>query len=433
MKKNMKKRARSAVIWTGFDLLLQKLIGFMLAIILAHLLTPEDFGTMALLAFFIGIASVFSDAGFSYALIQRQDVNHVDESTVFWFNFLAAIIIALILFLISPWIAKLYDIYVLQDLLYLVSCLVILNSLGSIHRTLLTKALDFKKQAIVSFLSILVSGMIAIYMAYHEFGVWALACQIMISSCITTLLLWNIHSWRPLFIFNLPSLKKLFEVGGYMFAALLFKVLYEKGYGLFVAKLFGVSQLGVFDRADTTQRMISETMTGVVSKVAFPLYAKYVDDQERLLQIVRMSVRSLMFVMVPLMLVILVLGDLLIPVVLGEQWLSAVPVFQVLCVVGLLYPLQSVNVSVLQAQGYAKLNFRLTVLKRSIGILLLIVGSSWGIIGVAWSMVIGSVLSLFINGYYTKKFLHYSIFLQFKDCLSSVLLGCLMGGRLSLS
>lgn len=422
----MRKQARSAVIWSGMDLLLRQGGAFAITVVLARILTPEDFGTIALLSFFIALGILFSNAGFSLALIQRQDVSHVDESTVFWFNVLAAFIVALILIVLAEWISGFFDIIELQSLLYLMAFAVVVSSFGSIHTTLLSKSLDFKTQAIAGFLSMLFSGVIAIYMAYHGYGVWALASQTVISACITTFFLWLLHPWRPLFIFSNDSLKRMFGFGGYMFAATFLQILYNKGYTLLLGKFFEVSQLGLFDRADKSQRLVSETVTGVAAKVTFPLYSKYSDNSEALRKIVRMSVRSLMLVMAPVMLSMLVFAESIIPGVFGDQWYASVPIFQVLCVVGLFYPIQSVNVTALQAQGHADLNFRLTVVKRVLGILLLVLGSYWGVMGVAWSMVLQSCISLVINGFYSRKFLRYGTLTQLKDCFPSLLVSIVM-------
>jgi len=422
----MRKETRSAVAWVVLDFLLRQGGSFAIVVILARLLTPEDFGIIALFMFFVAIANVFSDAGFSLALIQKQDVDHVDESTIFWFNLMASTVVALIMLFIAPWVSSFYRIDVLQNLIYLAAGVVLCSSLGAIHRSLLTKALNFKLQMLVGLVAMVVSALAAIYMASHGYGVWALAVQALISAAITVVLLWMVHSWRPLLVFNIASLKTMAGFSGFMFAAQILQVLYDKGYSLLLGKFFGVSQLGVFDRADKTQRMVSESMTGVIAKVAFPLYSKYSDNKESLRVIVRKTTRIMMLVITPIMLGLLFVADLLIPFVFGEQWNPAVPIFQVLCIVGLLYPLQSVNVTALQAQGRADLNFRLSLAKKAIGILLIVFCSYWGVLGVAWAMVLQGCISLFINGYYSSKLLSYGILTQLKDCTSSFVISLVM-------
>lgn len=422
----LRHKAKSAFLWSGFDIFMRQGMGFLITIILARLLVPEDFGTLALLALFLGIANLFVNAGFSAALIQRQDITHVDESTVFWFNIGAALIVTLVLFAISPWIAGFFALPVLKPLTMLMACSVLISALGSIHSTLLTRRLDFKTPMKVGAISTIISGSVGVYMAWADFGVWALAGHAISGTVAGTLLLWVFSPWRPLFTFSGKSFRRLGRFGGWMFAAHFLDTLYQRGYTLLIGKFYGTYDLGIYSRADSTQQLPANILTSVLSRVAFPLFSSVSQDKQRLRRGVRLSVRTITLITAPTMLGLGVLAAPFIQVVFGEQWLPAAPVLQVLCAAGLLWPLHVINLSALQAQGHGKLFFRLEIIKKFSGILTLVIGSFFGIMGIAWSRVIQSIIALVINGHFTNKFLGYDMREQIKDCFPSLLLSVVM-------
>jgi teichuronic acid exporter len=429
----LRHKARSAVIWSGLDIFMRHGMGFVITIILARLLTPEDFGTLALLAIFLGIANLFVDAGFSAALIQKQDVTHLDESTVFWFNVGAALVMALLLFAVSPWIANFFALPVLQLLTMLMACAIFISAIGSIHGTLLAKRLDFKTPMKIGASSTLISGGVAVYMAWADYGVWALAWQAFASTVIGTALLWIFSPWRPLFAFSRESFSRLFAFSGWLFASGLLDTFYRRGYTLLIGKFYGTHDLGIYNRADNTQQLPSGILTGVLSRVAFPLFSSINDDKGRLRRGVRLSVRSGMLITAPSMAGLAVLAEPFIRVVFGEQWLPAAPILQVLCIVGLLWPLQVINLNALQAQGHGGLFFRLEIIKKTTGVLLLGAGVFFGVMGIAWSSVVQSIIALLINGHYTDKYLGYSMREQVRDCLPSLLLSAMMAAAVAMA
>jgi len=424
----LKKKAKSAVIWSGVDVFIRQGLSFSITIILARMLAPEDFGTIALLAIFFGLAGLFTDAGFSAALIQKQDVNHVDESTVFWFNIIIACFITGVIFFSAPWVAGFFELPILVDLTKVLAFTVFISSLGSIHITLLTKQLNFKIPFMASVIAVCISGSVAVFLAWKGFGVWALVAQVIIGGLINSLFLWLLHKWRPLWVFDIDSLKSMFNFSGYIFAAGILQVLYERSYAILIGKLFGVRDLGLYDRADSTQKMVGQSLTNIVAKVTFPLYSKLAHDIDKLRNIVQLSIRSSMFIIVPVMLGLAAVANVLIPFVFGGQWTSMVVIFQVLCLASVFSPIHSANVSVLKAQGRADLNFRLNVIKKLFGITFLLIGSLYGVTGVAWACVLQSLVALMINGHYSKKFLDYGTVNQLQDCFSSLAIGGLMAG-----
>ncbi len=426
-------KAKSAVLWSAADLFMRQGMGFAFAVALARLLLPEDFGTIALLSLFLGIAALFVNAGFSAALIQKQDTTHVDESTVFWFNMGVSVILTLALIGLAPWMAGFFALPVLAPLTMMMAFNVLISALGSIHGTLMAKRLDFKTPMKIGVIATLLSGSVGVYMAWVGYGVWALAGQVLTSTLIGTALLWFFSPWRPLLTCSKDSFRRLFGFSGYIFLAELLQAFYQHGYSVLIGKFFGVRDLGFYNRANSTQSMIAGFPTGIVSRVTFPLYSSIYKDAERLRRVVRISIRSIMLVTSPLMFGLAVLAEPFIHFVFGEQWLPAAPIMQVLCFVGLFLPLHDVNVSVLKAQGHAQLNLRISLIKKATGVTLLVAGSFFGVMGVAWASVIQTIVALLINGFYTYKLLGYGTREQILDCAPALLLSALMAAFVTLA
>ena len=394
---------------------------FIVSIALARLLTPEEFGTIALLYLFTGVASAFVDSGFSAALIQRQETTLIDESTVFWFNIGMGGLVGLALVLIAPLIADFYQLPILVLLTNVLALNIFFSAMGAIHGTMLTKCLDFRTQMKIGAWSTVASGMIAVLSAWLGLGVWALAAQTLTATIVSTLLYWLLHPWRPIMVFSLNSARQLFGFGGYMLAAGLLDVGYSRLHTLLIGRLYGVRELGLYSRADGTQQLPVGILTGILARVAFPIFSARAQDHDRLRHGTRMAVRGMMLINIPMMLGISIVAEPLILTLFGAQWLPSVPILQVLCLAGIFWPLHVINLNVLMAQGHSNLFFRLEVLKKLLSTGLLIIGSTYGVIGIAWSQVASSLMCFGINSYYTGKHLKYGPLSQSRDYAPTLL------------
>lgn len=424
----LKQRALKATLWSGLDIFLRQGLQFIVSVVLARLIAPEQFGVIALLSLFIGLATVFVDSGFSSALIQKQDTSHTDESTVFWFNLLLGALATLALYAAAPLIARFFAQSVLVPLARLLALSVFIGSLGSIHITLMTKQLDFRTQMKIGALASVVSGAVAIVLAMRGYGVWALAWQMLIASACTSILLWLLHPWRPALVFSRDSARNLFGFGGYLLASALLDTAFTRLYTVLIGKLFGVRELGFFSRADNTRRLPMSVLSSVLSRVAFPIFSAASADKAQLYRGVRLSVRGMMLLNAPVMLGLAAVAQPLVITLLGARWAPAAPILQVLCLGGILWPLHVINLNVLMAQGHSRLFFRLEVIKKALGIVLLLGGAALGVMGVAWSMVLFSVLAFFINAFYTGRYLNYGALAQARDvapilCISALMFG----------
>jgi O-antigen/teichoic acid export membrane protein len=366
---------------------------------------------------FTGIATGIVDSGFSVALIHRQDVTLADESTVFWFNLGVGTIASIVLLLMAPIIARIFQLPVLIPLTAVMALNVLLGSLGSIHATLLTKKLDFRALMKAGAISTVVSGIIASAMAYRGFGVWALATQVVVSTAVSTVCLWILSGWRPQFTFRRDTVHRYFGFGGYLLASSILDMAYARIWTVLIGKFFSVKDLGLYSRAESTKQVPVGTLTGVLARVTLPVFSTAAENKERLRRGVKLALRSIMLINVPMMLGLAVVAEPLFQTIFGDKWSAAVPFFQVLCIGGILYPLQVINLNVLTAQGHSKLFFRLEIIKLALGLGLLAIGAWFGVMGIAWSQVAMSVLGFGINAYYTKRHLNYGAIAQFVDVL----------------
>jgi teichuronic acid exporter len=419
-------RALSATLWSGVDVLLRNGAQFCISIVMARLLTPSEFGTFGLLLLFTGIATVFSDGGLSAALIQRLDADQTDKSTVFWFNVFAGTAIALGLCALAPMVATYFDRPVLVPLLMVMAINVLLSALGTIHSSLLMKRLDFKTQTRAGFVAVLAAGAISIWMAWHGYGVWALAAQAIISTGVGTALLWALSGWRPSRRFSRSSARKLFSFGGYHFASSLVDVAYSRLYTLLIGKIYGVRELGFYTNADSTQQIPGGVLVKTLSRVAFPMFSSVSDSPTKLRRGMELGIRGTMLFNVPMMLGMAVVAKPLVTVLFGEQWIPAVPILQVLCLSGILLPLHVLNLNCLMAQGHSRLMFKMELAKKTVGVILLAGGAYFDVIGIAWAMVAFSVIGLAMNTHYTKRFIDYGLFKQIREFLSILVSGVLM-------
>jgi O-antigen/teichoic acid export membrane protein len=384
-------------------------------IALARLLTPEEFGTVALLSLFLGIATVLADGGFSTALIQRQDATHVDESSVFWVTLAVGTLLSATIFLLAPVLATFYDSAVLEPLTRLMSLGVLLSALGAVPHALVMKRLGFRTLLVVGLVGTGSSGVVALLLAWQDHGVWALAGQYVTLAVVTTAMLWILSGWRPGLVFSADSARTLFGFGGYMLASGLLDASFNRLYTVLIGRWYGVRELGFYVRAETTQQVPATVLSSIASRVALPVFSEAAADPARLRRGARLSLRGLMLINAPMMLGLAAVADPLVEAVFGSVWLPAVPLLQVLCLAGLLWPLHVINLTLLAAQGHARLVFRLEVVKQTIGLALVLIGALSGPLGIAWAMVAGGLVAVAVNAFYTKHFVRYGLVAQLAD------------------
>ena len=427
MAENLRKETAKGVIWSGLERFASGGIIFLTNIILARILSPDDFGLLALIAVFVQISQTFIDSGFSNALIQKKDRSQEDYSTVFIFNLIISIGLYLLLYLCAPIIAHFFNNAKLITLTRVIGISLFLGALVSVHKTKLTIELRFKIQSLITLLSSSISAIVAIFMAYRGFGVWSLVILSLINITLQVIFIYIIVKWKPSLMFSKKSFKKLFSYSSKLLGASLIHLLYRNIYPIVIGKKFTPLQLGYFNRADTFAMYAPSTISQVISRVAFPIFSRLQDNNERLKNAYSLYIIYASLIIFPLMIGLIVLAKPLTLLVLKEQWLPMVPMLQILCIDWMTDHLCSINLNVLYVKGRSDLALRLEFIKKGLAIVIFFISLYWGIIGVCWGRVVYGMFAVYINSFYTKQLIGISLWQQIKDIGIPLLQSCTMG------
>lgn len=391
---------------------------------------PADFGVMALLTFFTSLAIVFVQGGLSAALIQQKNVSHEEESAVFWWNLAASCVFGLILMAIAPVVANFYDLPVLRALMPVAAVQIILSALGAVQSALLTKTLRFDQLTIAGVISSLISGAIGVAAALSGAGVWALAMQLVSVAAVNSIVLWVISPWRPSWHYQPSTLKSLFQFGIYLSLSSLLEVTNSQGFALLIGKLHGIRDLGLFNRANGTQQFPSGIVAAVIGRIALPLFSLKADDVGALRRGLRMGNRLSMLINLPAMIGLAVLADLVVVVLFGEKWRPAGWILTILAIGNILAPFHVLNLQLLLAQGRSDRFFKLEIVKKVLAFACIVVGSFFGIAGLAYAVVVMSVLAFVINAHYSRISIGYGAFSQIVDVVGAIFATMVMAGVL---
>jgi O-antigen/teichoic acid export membrane protein len=417
-----------AGIWSFIEAICQRGLQFVVGIILARLLLPEQFGLVGMLMVFMAVAQTFLDSGFSAALINKQNLTEVDICSVFYFNLLMGIVAAICLSLVAPFVATFYNQPLLTPMLRALALVLVINAFGLIQGTLLTRAIDFKLQTKVTVIGSFISGLIGIGMAYSGYGVWSLVVQQITNALARSLLLWVYNSWRPAWILSLQSLQEMFGFGSRLLASGLLNTIFDNIYLVVIGKLFSPADLGYFTRANSLQQLPSMTLSNMVARVTFPVFSTIQNDPERIKRGMKKAITLLMLINAPLMIGLAVVARPLVLVLLTAKWEPCIPYLQLLCIVGLLLPLHYINLNVLQAMGRSDLFLRLEIIKKVLIACNIAITFRWGVEAIIIGQVVTSIVSYYLNAYYNRNLLNYSIWEQIGDLYPYLLNALFMGG-----
>jgi len=427
MAESLRSKTVFALSWSFLESIGLQSVRFVIGIVMARLLLPEQFGLIGMLLFFMGVAQVFYNSGFGAALVQKQGVTPADVNSVFYFNIFAGAVAAGLLCLAAPWIAAFYRQPILTPLTRALSLTIVFNSFGLIQNTLLTKELNFKTLAKVNLCASLLSGAIGVAMAAAGFGVWSLALQQISSSLLQTAFLWSLRIWRPERIFSLTSLREMFRFGSRLLTTGLLHQTFENIYPMVIGRLFSAADLGYFTRAQNFGEIPSQTLSTVVGRVTFPVFSTIQDDPARLKKGMKKALTILVLINFPLMIGLAVVARPLVLVLITEKWAQSITYLQLLCVVGLLYPVHVINLNLLYALGRSDIFLKLDVIKRVLMIANIAVTWRWGISALIYGMIFQSVLSYYLNSYYTRRLIGYPATEQLRDLFPFLLASAAMG------
>ena len=405
--------------WSALENVTRMGVTFVISIILARLLSPEEYGLIGILTIFIAIFNAIVDSGFTNALIRKQDATDTDYSTVFYTNLVLSIVLATVLFFCANPISVFFERPELVSLTQVMSSVVIINALSIVQRVRTTKSIDFKTQTKITFISSIGSGVIGIAMAYMEYGVWSLVGQQISNQLFTTLFFWLYNRWMPKFIFSWTSFKEMWTFGSKLLASGLIDTTWKEVYQVVIGKCYSPATLGLYTRAKQFADLCSSNLTSVVQRVSYPVFSSIQDDRVRLKGAYQRVIKTTMFPTFVLMLGMAACAEPMIYVLIGEQWSECVPMLQIICTYGMLYPLHALNLNMLQVQGRSDLFLKLEIIKKVIGIGPLLLGVFVNIYLMLAGTLITSLISYYLNAYYSGPFLNYSIKEQVKDILPS--------------
>ena len=426
MPQSLKQQTATGLKWSAIERIVNQVVNFVVAIIMARLLTPADFGLVGMVAIFIGIAQAFVDSGFSQALIRKQDRTEEDNSTAFFFNLFVAVLFYLILFFTAPLIADFYNEPILTPISRVIGLSIIINSLCLVQRALYTINVDFKTQSKASVTASLVSGGIGIGMALAGCKVWAVVGQQLSNLLINTVLFWFFSSWRPRKFFVWSSFKSLFDFGSKLLAAGLLNAIWNNLNSIVIGKVYTATDLGYWAKMKQFTDLPSNAPTEIIQRVAFPVICKIQDEAERLQNVYRQFIRLSAFVVFPIMVGLAAVSHSFVLVLLGEQWTFVADLMMIVCFGRMWMPIQAINLNPLQALGRSDLFLRLEIIKKIISLIVLVATVKFGLIVMAIGTVIGSLAHLMANSYYTKNLINVGLWTQLKDIAPTFVLSMMM-------
>lgn len=424
---SLKKDAILGVFWSAVQKFGISIISFTSNVVLARLLSPDDYGCIGLLAIFIAISNVFVNGGFVSALIQKKDTSAVDYSTVFYWNIVISLLFYWLLFVSAPFIASFYRIEQLSVILRVLGIVLVINGISVVQATILRKSFLFRKLAKINIISSIVSVSIAIFLAYSGSGVWALVAQQIIQRACSALILWFSSQWKPQLLFSIKSFVGMFSYGSFLLLSELVNSTFDNVQGLLIGKRYSAGDMGYYTQAKKLEEIPTQSISMLVAQVTFPIFSKIQDDKEKLFLAVKSTLSLMNYVNFSLMILLIIVAKPLLLLLYSEKWTSSVPYFQILCLAGLVNCMQSVNYQVVAAVGRSKELFYWNIIKRCFGIILMLVGMLYGVKGILWGMVISFYFTYIVNAWLASKYTHYTLFQQLVDSLPLFSIAVLAG------
>ena len=423
---NLREKTVKGVGWSAADNLSQHAVTFLVSIVLARLLTPDDYGLIGIVTIFTLVSQALINAGFTSALIRKKDATDDDYNTVFIVNLGMSILLYAIIFLASPSIADFFNRQELISLVRVTSLGMIIGALALVQQTRLTKRIDFKSQTVITLTASVLSGLVGIVMAIVGFGVWALVAQQLSLQAIKTVGLWIVNRWVPKLHFSSNSFKELFGFGWKMMLSSLLDTVWKELYQVVVGKFYSPATLGQYTRSKQFATLFSRNLTSVIQRVTYPVLSNIQDDKERMISAYRRIIKTTMFITAISMFFLGAISEPLLYCLIGPKWHEAATYLPLICFSGSLYPLHAINLNMLQVQGRSDLFLGLEIIKKIIGLLPLSVCIFYGILPMLYVNLVIGIICYFLNSYFPGKLLGYSSWMQLRDVAPSYALACLI-------
>lgn len=402
-------------------------VAFVVSIVLARLLAPEAYGTIALVTVFTQILNVFIDSGFGNALIQKKDADDLDFSTVFYFNIAICVLLYLGMFLAAPLIARFYNDASLTPVVRVLSLTLIISGVKNVQQAYVSRTMQFKRFFFATLGGTIGAAVIGIAMAYFGFGVWALVAQQIFNATVDTLILWITVKWRPKWMFSWQRLKGLFSFGWKLLASSLLDTVYSDLRQLIIGKMYTKTDLAQYNRGKQLPDLLVNNIDTSINSVLLPAMSQVQDDPERVKNMTRRAMKTSTYVIAPIMMGLAFTAESVIHLILTDKWLPCVPFLRIFCITYMFYPVNTTNLNAIKAMGRSDLFLKLETIKKVIGLIVLL-GTMWfGVMAMAYSLLFTSITSQIINSWPNKKLLDYSYPEQIRDILPGILLAVFMG------
>jgi teichuronic acid exporter len=424
---SLKQKTVKGLAWSFLDNFVVQGVNFITGIILARLLSPHEFGLVGMVTIFIALGQSFTDSGFKQALIRKNECTQADYSMVFFFNVFVGVAWYILLLVSASSIAGFFLQTELAAIVPVLGLGVIVSAFSLIQTIQLTKRIDFKLQTKVSVVSSVLSGIIAIMLAFRGYGVWSLVWLTLAKNILNTLFLWFWNKWKPAFVFDLTAFKELFVFGYKVLLVGLIDTTFRNIYLAVIGKFFSAADLGFYTRADQFNQLPSQNLTNVVHRVSYPVLSSIRGDIPALKAAYKKLIKSTMLISFVLMIGLAAVAEQMIVTLVGEKWLVSSEYLQLLCFAGMLYPLHALNLNMLNVLGRSDLFLRLEIIKKTLAVPVIIIGINFGIKVMIMAMIVNSGIAYYLNSYWSGQFIGYSILEQVRDILPSFLLASVVG------
>lgn len=422
-----KKKVLSNFMWRFMEHCGAHGVSFVVSIVLARILAPEDYGSIALVTVFTSLLQVFINSGFGIALIQKKDADDLDFSTVFFFNVAMCLILYGLLFLTAPLIAAFYEMPELTSIIRVLGLTLIISGVKGVQQSYVSKNLLFKRFFFATLGGTIGAALVGIYMAYKGFGVWALVAQSLFNNAVDTLILWFAVKWRPKWMFSWGRLKRLFSYGWKILASALLDTGYRDLHQLIIGKMYTAGDLAYYNKGSMFPKMVVVNINSSIDSVLLPTMAAEQTDRTRMKAMTRRAITISSYIMMPMMMGIAVCAVPLTRLLLTEKWLPSVVFLRIFCFSYAFYPIHTANLNAIKAMGRSDLFLKLEIAKKAVGLVSILATMFISVEAMAYSLIVSTVASQIINSWPNKKLLGYSYLEQVKDMLPQIVLSCVMG------
>ncbi|MFZ2285536.1 MAG: lipopolysaccharide biosynthesis protein [Bacteroidales bacterium] len=424
----LKEKTVKGLVWSFIELLSRQGITFILGIILARLLNPDEFGLIAMTSIFFAVSQMFISSGFGEALVRKSDCTQADYSTVFYYNLVVSIVFSLLLFFVAGTIGDYFDEPQLKQIIRVLSVGLVVTSFTVVQQAILTRRVDFKLQTKISVISGLISGIVGIVMAIMDYGVWSLVAKMLLGSLITSALLWFMNTWRPSLLFSIGSFREMFSFGYKLLFVHLIDAIYRNVYYFIIGKFFSAADLGFYSRADQFSMFPAQNMTIAVQRVSYPVLSRVQEENDRLKEGYRKIILTIMFITFLMMMGLAAVSKPLIMLLLGAKWAPVTVYLQLLCIGTMLLPLQALNLNILNVKGRSDLALKIELFKKALAVPIIIAGIFWGIKYMILGIILNSFIAYYINSYFSGRLINYPLREQISDILPTFLLSLIISG-----